>query len=612
MLPEKISYERDFPLDISFCEITEYPLHYHHDIEILVVLQGEIELKNGSCRYILPEGSIFANNGREVHGLYSTGKENTIAVLHIDNAYFSQHFPYLSKSSYRTFAKKENDDRFDKLRETVLGILSLYLKKGIDYKQQCIDECISLIDFLNKNFNLFSFDGDLVVSPTYGNLLLIERMSRIIPYIYEHHAEKITLDDLAGIEHLSTYYISHMIKTCTGLSFREFLAFARVEFSEMYLLQTDKKVNTIAKIVGFSTTSYYEKFFRRWFGMSPEEHRSEYTKMVKGPLRPEKVVSVRTSAVLSMVQQKLSELLDKSYNASVRHFNLYVRINAQERPLTVLERNLEIDIYPQDYEKLGITMFSVLKKLRCAKVFMYNEVPVKLKEKFEKEGISISSKEKPTLMNTSRVFGMDSIAGLVYTFQKYLMTSDTVETKLMDDGDETVILKGDNGLLTSSGLFKPAYYAHLMLSRFKGDIISSDKYYAAVRTREDNPSFIISVMNFDDNTSRICSGATTLRDAQQAVENQKDELDINATLYNISGKYTIKKYAFDNTDTLFDFMSKMDFPQNYSSDMDFDLNYYTVPKTDTFTDHIENSLHLNFTLKGTGLQIAVIEPVDIG
>ena len=137
---------------------------------------------------------------------------------------------------------------------------------------------------------------------------------------------------------------------------------------------------------------------------------------------------------------------------------------------------------------------------------MYNEVPVKLKEKFEKEGISISSKEKPTLMNTSRVFGMDSIAGLVYTFQKYLMTSDTVETKLMDDGDETVILKGDNGLLTSSGLFKPAYYAHLMLSRFKGDIISSDKYYAAVRTREDNPSFIISVMNFDDNTSRICSG----------------------------------------------------------------------------------------------------------
>ena len=45
----------------------------------------------------------------------------------------------------------------------------------------------------------------------YDNLVMIERMSRIIPYIYEHHEEKITLEDLAEIEHLSTYYISHMM-----------------------------------------------------------------------------------------------------------------------------------------------------------------------------------------------------------------------------------------------------------------------------------------------------------------------------------------------------------------------------------------------------------------
>lgn len=609
MLPEKISYEHDFPLRISFLEVTEYPLHYHHDIEIILVLQGKIKLKNGSCLYTLPEGSIFANNGREVHGIYSAGSENTIAILHIDNAYFSQHFPYLSKSSYRTFTNKEKDERFDRLREIVLGIFSLYLRKSIDYKQQCIDECISLIDFLNKNFNLFSFDDGLVVSPTYDNLLLIERMSRIIPYIYEHHAEKITLEDLARIEHLSTYYISHMIKTCTGLSFREFLAFARVEFSEMLLLQTDKKINVIAKSVGFSTTSYYEKFFKRWFGISAEEHREKYTKMVKSPFRPEKVLTVRASAALSMVQQKLSELLDKSYNTSVRHFNLYVRINANERPLTFLNRDLKIYIYPDDYDKLGSSMFSVLKKLRCNKVCIYEDIPAELEKGFAKNNISISKKKQPDIVNPLHVFGIDSIAGLVYTFQKYLISSGTVETKLMDGGDSSVLLKGDSGLLTSSGIFKPAYYAHLLLSRFKGDLISHDKYYAAVRTHTDDPSFIIAVMNFDENTNRICSGITTLRDAQQAVENHKDELDINVTLYNISGKYTIKKYAFDNTDTLFDFMSKLGFPKNYHSNMDFDLNYYTVPKTDTFTDNINNSIHLNFKLKGTGLHLAVIEPV---
>ena len=82
--------------------------------------------------------------------------------------------------------------------------------------------------------------------------------------------------DRAEIEHLSTYYISHMMKSCLGLNFREFLSFSRVEFSEMMLLQTDEKIHTIAKRIGFSTTAYYEKFFLRWFGRLPAEHREHY------------------------------------------------------------------------------------------------------------------------------------------------------------------------------------------------------------------------------------------------------------------------------------------------------------------------------------------------
>ena len=54
-----------------------------------------------------------------------------------------------------------------------------------------------------------------------------------------HHEEKITLEDLAEIEHLSTYYISHMMKDCLGLNFREFLSFSRVEFSEMKMCIRD-------------------------------------------------------------------------------------------------------------------------------------------------------------------------------------------------------------------------------------------------------------------------------------------------------------------------------------------------------------------------------------
>ena len=85
------------------------------------------------------------------------------------------------------------------------------------------------------------------------------------------------MDELAKIEHLSTFYLSHFIREHIRLSFQEFLSFARVEMSEIPLLETEKKISVIARESGFSTTSYYEKFFSKWFGHTPAEYRSIFT-----------------------------------------------------------------------------------------------------------------------------------------------------------------------------------------------------------------------------------------------------------------------------------------------------------------------------------------------
>lgn len=38
--------------------------------------------------------------------------------------------------------------------------------------------------------------------------------------------------------------------------------FARNEMSEIPLLETNQKISAVSRAVGFSTTAYYEKFFR--------------------------------------------------------------------------------------------------------------------------------------------------------------------------------------------------------------------------------------------------------------------------------------------------------------------------------------------------------------
>lgn len=618
MLEEKITYEYDFPLNIEIVELKEYPLHYQHDVEFIAVLQGSVEIKIGVGTYTLSSGSVFTVNAREVHGIYGKDTQNTVAFITLNTEFFSQKFPLLSNSAFRTYSENESDPRFTTLRESVFGILSLYLRRGINYKRNCIDETMELLDFMDKNFNLCAVNEDgLSVSPLHENLLILERMSRIIPYIYEHHAEKISLDDLAEEEHLSIYYLSHMIKTCTGLSFRDFLCYARVEFSEMYLLGTDMKINQIAREVGFSTTAYYEKFFERWFHRTPSEHRKEYMKKVLGPARPRQDRKVSVNTALSLIQQELSASHQKAYGLPAKQLKLFTKMNALERPLAKLTHTFEMEVSLSDYKRLGFMIFGELKKFDCSMINLkYTEAEQdspeleRFKGLLEENGYTVNLRRayKEDIIN-GKSFGLDSIANLIYIFQRNILSSQPMAFKLMDGGDENVLLKSDNGLMTSSGIYKPAYYALLILQKMQGDLIAYEKNYAAVRIGTDNPSFIIVALNYDNSILRLCTGKSSMHETRDRLKKFRDELELNVTLNNITGSYSINKYSFTNPDTVFDFMARLDFPKTYSSAIDFDLNYYSIPKTDIYTDEIDGKLHLNFTVEGAGLQMAIIQPI---
>ena len=75
-------------------------------------------------------------------------------------------------------------------------------------------------------------------------------------YMYENYERKLTLSEIAENEKLSIYYLSHIIKEATGLSFQDLLSYIRVEESERLLLESGKKIGAIAEEMGFSALLY--------------------------------------------------------------------------------------------------------------------------------------------------------------------------------------------------------------------------------------------------------------------------------------------------------------------------------------------------------------------
>ena len=491
MLFEKITYQDDFPLKITIANIKEYPIHYHQDTEFVLVLKGEIALKNGYCTYTLKEGDIFTNSGHEVHSLTSTGEDNVVAVIQISTHYFSQYFPNLTKACYRTYTNKGQDKKHDTLREKLLEILLQYSIKGFNYKSECTYMMVDVIKYIDKYFNLFAFEGDVVVNFESGNQITIDRISRIIGYIYEFHSDQITLNDLADMEHLSTFYLSHIIKNYTGMNFREFLCFARVEWSEIDLLETNKKISRIARDVGFSTTSYYEKYFKKWFGTDPQTYREEHLPLVMSDIRQGVMFDLNSNETITIIRKSLSSL--SSQNPSKTHVNalkLELNVNTLAPVISTLDHYLDVMITLDDFRTLGYSIFGLIADLNPRRVTILtkpedtlsdiNRVKILMTSAGFEVGLNDNINNNPT-----QSYGFDSIAYPIFLFNRVLKSKEQwIKLRLRDPAVSSNIIKGYPAVLTSEGIKKPVYYAYEALSAISGEIIYWGKQYCVIRSQE--------------------------------------------------------------------------------------------------------------------------------
>ncbi len=97
-----------------------------------------------------------------------------------------------------------------------------------------------------------------------------------LEYIKNHYAEKITLDDLAGLEHISKSYLSRKFKQRTGYSVISYINRTRIERSKQFLMASVLDVNEIAYQVGFDSPKYFHRVFKELVGESPASFRRKF------------------------------------------------------------------------------------------------------------------------------------------------------------------------------------------------------------------------------------------------------------------------------------------------------------------------------------------------
>lgn len=274
MRKEYVNFPENIPVKVFFTTIKEYPFHWHNCIEIIYVLKGSINIFIESGNYELTEGEVEIINTDEAHRLFST-KDNKVLIFQFDTSFFEKYYNDIEDMYFYTNTTDEgaqNSDEYDELRTYLSIILCEFVQKQDDYDKEIEDTLVELLYHLINNFHYLIYEQEELKD----NEEQLERYHRIAKYIYNNYNSKISLQDIAKKEFLSTHYLSHEIKYTLGYSFTDMLNQTRVEESIKLLLDTDKTISEISEEVGFSHTRYFNKHFKIHFKCSPTQFRKKY------------------------------------------------------------------------------------------------------------------------------------------------------------------------------------------------------------------------------------------------------------------------------------------------------------------------------------------------
>ena len=276
---EMIMGYRGLPFKVSTYQVEKTRTHWHDNLELLLVLNGSVEIRINDQVHMLEEEEILMINSQEIHSTRRTKKDNTLLLLQIDVKYYSTYYPEFRNMVFERdyFKKEENKNDSDILKKHMAKIVWGLNKKKIGYRFSVGSEVALLLSHVMRNSKKVKIKEFTHVDKN-SQLLKIQE---ILDYINENFTKGVTLNDISDKVFFSTGHLSRFFKDMMGVSFQEYLDYVRVDKASDLLLSTDKLITQVAHESGLASTKTLNRLFRDHFDCTPSRFRSEYGEIIQ-------------------------------------------------------------------------------------------------------------------------------------------------------------------------------------------------------------------------------------------------------------------------------------------------------------------------------------------
>lgn len=269
--------ETDFPCAIYETRATGYPWHWHDEMELILVTKGALIIAAGKERFFTRENEMVLINADVPHALLTDNGmwyEERDIVFHPrliaengKNVMWSKYvLPFIRNAGVQgVLFRRESPACLEEIRRA--GELF-----------QCLDQKPIFFEFTVREIltRIFMKAWSMcpeMASESNGLCRLDHRVKLALGHIEQHYGEKISLQDLADVMHVSSRECQREFKRYLGLSPYQYVRQTRLAHAEELLSGTEESIAEISYRCGFKDCSSFSRQFRELYGMAPAKYR---------------------------------------------------------------------------------------------------------------------------------------------------------------------------------------------------------------------------------------------------------------------------------------------------------------------------------------------------
>lgn len=277
----------DYPVNARYLDLRKSYLnwirwHWHEEMEVLIVDQGIAVVSTDDDSYLIKPGQGLIINQNVMHCIHAQDKKQCTfhsLVFHPDfifghkNNYLQTQYllPLQNNQLFKVFFLDESAPWHERILQTLTEVIEVNMSKNFGYE-------------ISTKGYLCHFWAELLRQLPQKEAVMPSRVSpdeqrvkEAMLYIRTHHAEPLTLQEIADSIHVSKSECCRCFARTLQMSPFEYLMKYRIYESTRKLMDPKQNFSSIADLaltVGFNSTSYYNKLFKKFLGCTPTYYRT--------------------------------------------------------------------------------------------------------------------------------------------------------------------------------------------------------------------------------------------------------------------------------------------------------------------------------------------------